>query len=124
MKKFPAVLFTAILVFFLSISLFAQEHVPDPVDRANKLTEWMRDNLKLTPDQVPKVQDINLRYANKMAELKHGTQPKQEKMTQLRSLSDQKDTEMKGVLTADQYNSYLARKKELEKRMKEKMKDR
>lgn len=125
MKKLPVLLLIWITVLCLNSAVFAQQPMShDPAERANKLTEWMTTNLSLTADQVPRVQDINLRYAQKMTDLKQSTQPKPEKMNQLKSLSEQKDAEMKTVLNPDQYKSYEARKKEMEKRMKEKMHDR
>lgn len=121
-------LLCAVLAFlFVNSALRAQGYMMQmqpPEERAKRMTEWMTTNLKLTGDQVPKVQDINLRYAQKMEGIKMGSQTKEEKRGQVKSLSDQKDGEMKTVLNDDQYQSYLARKKEMEKRMKEKMKER
>ena len=90
-------------------------------EQANKMTDWMKTNLKLTDDQVAKVQAINLKYANKMHEAKNSTQSKDEKKSSMKAESAAKDSEMKGVLTADQYKSYMAKKEEMKKDMKEKM---
>ena len=90
-------------------------------EQANKMTDWMKTNLKLTDDQVAKVQAINLKYANKMHEAKNSTQSKEDKKSSIKADAAAKDAEMKGVLTADQYKGYQTKKEEMKKEMKGKM---
>jgi hypothetical protein len=46
-----------------------------------------------------------------------------EKLKVLKDNDKAKDAELKNVLTTDQYNSYQAKKDEIRKQMKEKMRD-
>jgi hypothetical protein len=93
-------------------------------EMAGKLTGWMKTNLELTDNQVGQVQIINLKYANKMMELQNdGSANKKQKMRALKADSDAKDQELKRVLTADQFQSWLAKKDEAKKALKEKIKE-
>jgi hypothetical protein len=93
-------------------------------EMAGKLTGWMKTNLELTDNQVGQVQTINLKYANKMMELQNdGSSNKKQKMRALKADSDAKDQELKRVLTADQFQAWLAKKDEAKKALKEKIKE-
>jgi hypothetical protein len=93
-------------------------------EMAGKLTGWMKTNLELTDNQVGQVQTINLKYANKMMELQNdGSSNKKQKMRALKADSDAKDQELKRVLTANQFQAWLAKKDEAKKALKEKIKE-
>jgi len=77
----------------------------------------------LNDDQATQVQAINLKYANKTQELQSQTISRKQKMQVLKDNDKKKDAELKNVLTADQYNSYQAKKDEIRKQMKERMRD-
>lgn len=109
-------------VFIFTTHLVAAQ-MPTASERATKTTNWMKSNLQLTDDQIPKVQDINLKYANKMDELKNSTDTKKQKMATMKSDESSKDAELKTVLTDSQYQSWLQKKEEMKKQMKEKMKE-
>ena len=121
MKKIICHLLMFSVFVFASLSLSAQ--MPSASERAMKQTNWMKSNLKLTDDQAAKVQDINLKYANKMDELHASTATKQEKMASMKTDDAAKDAEIKAVLNDSQYKSYLQKKEEMKKEMKEKMKE-
>jgi hypothetical protein len=94
-----------------------------PEERAGKITEWMKTNLQLNDDQVTQVQNINLKYANKTQELQTASMSRKQKLKVLKDNDQVKDAELKNVFTADQYNAYQAKKDEIRKQMKEKMRD-
>jgi hypothetical protein len=121
MKKIISHLLIISAFVFVGLSVSAQ--MPSASDRAMKQTNWMKSNLKLTDDQATKVQDINLKYANKMDELHASTATKQQKMASMKSDETAKDAEMKAVLNDSQYQTYLQKKEEMKKQMKEKMKE-
>lgn len=121
MKKIICHLLVFSLFVFTSQIVAAQ--MPTASERATKTTNWMKSNLKLSDDQVPKVQDINLKYANKMDELKNSADSKKQKMETMKADESSKDAELKGVLTDSQYQSWLQKKEEMKKQMKEKMKE-
>ncbi len=94
-----------------------------PEERATKITEWMRINLQLNNDQATQVQTINLKYANKTQELKTQSMSRKQKMQALKDNDKAKDAELKNVLTADQFKAYQAKKEEIRKQMKERMRE-
>ena len=94
-----------------------------PEERAAKLTAWMQSNLQLNDDQVTRVQTINLKYANKNQGLQTQTMSRKQKMQELNDNDKAKDAELKDVLTTDQYNIYQAKKEEIRKQMKERMRE-
>jgi len=114
------------LILGLMVSLCGQSQKktpPTPEERANKLTLWMKTNLQLGDSQVVRVQEINLKYANKMQQLYDNTTLKRRQKVQLLQDNDKaKDQELKGVLTDDQYKTYQSKKAEAKKQVKEKMK--
>jgi Spy/CpxP family protein refolding chaperone len=85
---------------------------PTPEERAKRQTEKMKESLSLTSAQEPKVSAINLKYAKKMEDVrKVSDTAAQRKSTQ--ALNKQKDTELKTVLTAEQFKLYLKQVEEL-----------
>ena len=114
----------AVILLLLSLQPLAQTKIPDAADRSASLTDWMTTNLKLTDEQVPKVQDINVKYANMVDALRNSSQGKKQKMATLKNYDASKDKELKEVLTGDQFQTYLAKKDEMKKKFKGKMKSR
>jgi hypothetical protein len=121
MKKIISRLLIISALVFVSHSLSAQ--MPSASERAMKQTNWMKSALKLTDDQATKVQDINLKYANKMDELHKSAATKDQKMASMKTDEAAKDAEIKAVLNDSQYKTYLQKKEEMKKEMKEKMKE-
>jgi hypothetical protein len=110
------------LLFLVNVT-YAQKKTSTPAERADKLTEWMKTNLQLNDDQVTQVQNINLKYANKTQGLQTQSMSRKEKMQTLKENDKAKDAELKNVFTTDQYNAYQAKKDEIRKQMKEKMRE-
>ena len=123
MKKTCLHLASAVVMLLSALNSSAQK-MGDAAERSAKLTEWMRINLNLTDEQLPTVRDINLRYAKKMDELKTNSLPKSEKMKQITDNDKAKDGELKNVLTASQFQTYLSKKQEIKKKFKENLKQR
>jgi len=87
-----------------------------PEMRAQRQTDMMKEELKLTAAQEPKVADINLKYAKKVDEARKNTDTTAVRKAVL-TLQDQKNKEMKLVLNATQYKDYLKMVEEMKKRM-------
>ncbi len=87
-----------------------------PEMRAQRQTDMMKEELKLTAAQEPKVADINLKYAKKVDEARKNTDTTAVRKAVL-ALQDQKNKEMKLVLNATQYKDYLKMVEEMKKRM-------
>ena len=123
MKKTCLHLASAVVMLLSALNSSAQK-MGDAAERSAKLTEWMRINLNLTDEQLSTVRDINLKYAKKMDELKTNSLPKSEKMKQITDNDKAKDGELKNVLTASQFQTYLSKKQEIKKKFKENLKQR
>jgi Spy/CpxP family protein refolding chaperone len=93
----------------------------NPEERVKQQTEQLVKDLGLTEAQKVKVEAINKKYGEKMAELSKeagGDRAKsREKMMELRKA---KDAELKAVFTAEQNTKYLALEKQ---RMEERRKN-
>ena len=119
--KIPVLLLSFMLL--LSSAIMAQGMKDmSASDRAAKLTDWMTKNLNLTADQVPKVSDINVKYANINEQLKTSTDTQDQKMATMKTNNAAKEAELKGVLTDSQYKTYLSKKDDMKKEMKAQMK--
>ena len=78
----------------------------------------MKESLSLTAAQEPKVAAINLKYAKKMEDVRKISDTAVQRKT-AKSLNDQKNVELKAVLTPAQYTSYLKQVEELKARRRE-----
>ena len=124
MKSNLSQLIMLLLLVFGNTSIYSQQkEIPSASERATKLTDWMKTNLQLTDDQVPKVQDINMKYANKMDQLRSSSVGRRQKFDILKKDDQAKDAELKQVLTDSQYKTYMTKKEELKKKAKEELKE-
>ena len=79
-----------------------------PEDRAKSETASMKTDLGLTDQQVAKVDSINLKYAKKRAEMRGQFQnDRQAMMSKMQEMQEQKNAELKPVLTEAQMKKYL-----------------
>lgn len=121
MKLFAGLILALCLI---SSTMYAQQGKPGggggwgkatPEERATRLTEMMKENLKLTAAQEPKVAAINLKYAKKNEEIRSIADTAQQRKT-FNATNKQRETEMKAVLTADQFKMYQKQMEELKAR--------
>ena len=115
--------FAVSLIALMSIfatSMYAQGNQPGmgrgnatPEERAKRQTDRMKDDLKLTATQEPKVLAINLKYANKMEDVRKIADTAAQRKAVM-NINKQKEAELKGVLTAEQLKGY---QKEVEEMM-------
>ncbi len=110
------------LILISVTSIYAQGNGPamgrgnaSPEDRAKHLTEMMKETLSLTAAQEPKVSAINLKYAKKMEDVRKVADTAVQHKS-MQNLNKQKDGELKAVLTADQFKSYLKQVEEMKAR--------
>ena len=83
-----------------------------PKERAERQTEALATNLKLSDEQRAKVHSINLATAEKFQA--EGTQNKEE----MRKLRAEKDDQLKAVFSDQQYQQYAKLKAERNAKMK------
>jgi len=132
-----------ILSFFLTLSMsfslylalllmgtntsFAQSKAAnlsdDQTEKIKKNLEEYDTALHLSEAQKPKFKEITKRYAEQMIALKDSGGRRMSKYRKVKSISKNKDAEMKRLLSKDQYKVYLGKQKEMRKKMKERRKD-
>ena len=103
-----------LLVFIAIIcsrSLSAQTH--------SRYEEYLKQ-LNLTAEQTPKVRSIDSTFKAQVKPLKNSSESKLSKYQKLKSYRNERDKQMKAVLTKEQFKTY----KELQKEMKANRKNR
>ena len=80
----------------------------DPTQRAEMQTKMMVDSLSLSNKQGEKVKDINLKYANKQKEMRQANAEGdwEQMRTKMTALRTEQDTELKTLLTQEQYDRW------------------
>jgi len=90
-----------------------------PEKRASAMTDWMKDDLKLSAEQVGAVHVINQRYADLHENISLSNQTKEDKIRAWDITRKDKKKELRKVLTPEQYNDYV----EVEEAMRQKLKE-
>lgn len=92
----------------------AAPKLPPAKERAKELTAKMKEKLALTGDQEDKVAEINLRAAEAVdAATALPGASRYDRFQSVKALQTQRDNELKGVLTQDQWKKYKKLKDEL-----------
>lgn len=121
-----------LLLLFLFVAAVSrvnaqQDYFADstPEERAGLVTDYMVESLSLSDStQIAKVQAINLEYAKKNEKVMKSNDRRLPKLRKLKSLGEDKDKDLKKVLTNDQFSLYMENKEIMREKMKEKMKER
>ena len=92
-----------------------------PEERARLQTEMMKTKLGLTPDQTPKVAAINQKYAQRMEPIIKGQEGPLMRLRQMREVGQAKEAELKGVLSPEQFQKYLAEMQEMREKFEDKL---
>jgi hypothetical protein len=84
-----------------------------PGERASLQTELMKSKLALTAEQTQAVADLNLKYANRMESIIKGSSNSLSKMFQMRKINNEKETELKRILSPQQWEKFDASRDEM-----------
>jgi len=84
-----------------------------PGERASLQTELMKSKLALTAEQTQAVADLNLKYANRMEPIIKGSSNSLSKMFQMRKINNEKETELKRILSPQQWAKFDASRDEM-----------
>jgi len=103
-----------LFIAFMAITtiLAAQPNITAE-EKAKMETEWMKTDLNLDETTALNVESINLKYATKRKEMMQemrnsGGEPDREAMREtMQTLNEEKNNELKLVLTQEQYIKYL-----------------
>ena len=119
MKKFIIYSVPVLLMLILNINSFAQQGSGgrrgnmDPKEMAERQTTMMKDSLGLTDKQLPKVEALNLEYADKFVAARNEADGDRDAMrSTMMAINKEKDVELKKILTADQWTKLEALRKE------------
>jgi hypothetical protein len=114
------IIFSGIFFMFLAQGAFAQNFGMQftPEERAQMQTEWMEENLQLNDSQLVKVEALNLEYALKMEKIKE-INGNLSKLRAARKISEEKDKKLKKLLDKEQFEFYLDKRKEMQKKARE-----
>jgi len=95
-----------------------------PAKRASLQTELMKSKLALTPEQTQAVADLNLKYANRMEPIIEGSSNSLSKMFQMRKINNEKETELKRILSSQQWETFDASRDEMRQDFEERIEKR
>jgi predicted HTH transcriptional regulator len=92
-------------------------------DRAKMQTQMMQQTLSLTPEQMPKIEAINLKYAKKIEDFRQEGQGQQsaDRMGELAKMDKDRNTELQQVLTAEQYKKHIENEEKRRAQLRERM---
>ena len=92
-----------------------------PAERAGMQTEFMQSKLDLTSDQKRAVTDLNLKYANKMEPVIKASAGPLARARQMREINQEKETELRGILSPPQWEKYEASRAEMREKFEERI---
>ncbi|PZF73397.1 hypothetical protein [Taibaiella soli] len=119
MSKFLLSTFIVALSFFTAARAQEIHRVGTADERAAKITEWMKETLHLTQDQIGPVTEINRRYAQMMDDLTYSAGTHADKMHQAKANDHAKEAELQKIFTQDQFTAYKKKKAVLREQLKE-----
>jgi len=125
-RKISIGLATLALALCAAAPAFAQSQMDKlknttPEERATAQTEMMKTKLSLTPEQTPKIADINLKYAKEMDPILKSSERPFRKAREIRDINGRKEAELKQVFTPEQFQKYLADKEAMRDQFEKKM---
>jgi hypothetical protein len=125
MIRYTAMALSVAIALLVSVpAVFAQMDKlkqSTPQERARIQTDMMKAKLGLSPDQLTKVAAINEKYAQHMQPIIQSSEGPFMRMRQMREVSTAKEAELKGVLSPDQFQKYLAEKEEMKEKFEERL---
>ena len=108
MKKITGILFVLTALFvFVNISAAQIADVPTPERQAERMTEVMSKRLDLSEQQTQQVLDLNLKLAQKEAELLNNEELDFfERLEMLKGISTTRAEKLRDILNDQQYEKY------------------
>lgn len=115
------------ILLLLSLPICFSQSSVEQLDEEQKMEmkknmEDFAKSLQLTEEQKPEFVAISEKYGQQMLELKDSNSSKWKKYRKVKSINKSRNKEMKKLLTEEQYQLYVKRQKELQKKMKERSK--
>ncbi|MBS1582933.1 MAG: hypothetical protein JST66_12095 [Bacteroidetes bacterium] len=125
MKKLMTSLALTVLIAGSAAAQAPGREQKTPEERAQQQTELMTKHLGLTPEQVPQVKAINLKYVDRFSELRGRPRGEESgKKEAVKDLREQRNAELKAVLTPEQYDRMIKGQAERQDKRQEQRKQR
>ncbi len=111
-----SVLATLILAIVCTTGIFAQKgqgkqvrngEKPTPEERATRMTEKMTKKLELNDYQSDQMASLNLNLAQNVLEIKNSDLEREEKRESIKSLRDNYNSKVAGILSPEQNTKFL-----------------
>ncbi|NLR92212.1 hypothetical protein [Flammeovirga agarivorans] len=118
MKKLNLIITLIGLAATIMLANVTNNEKPTAEDRATFLTNQMKDVLKLKEDQIDKVQEINLKSAQKIDKIAVKESSNLAKLNAVRAVEDQKAKDLKAVLSKKQYKKYTQIRQKLKEKVR------
>ncbi|HSZ24437.1 MAG TPA: hypothetical protein VK766_01900 [Cytophagaceae bacterium] len=105
-----------LFLFLSAISICHAQQAPvksaqTPEEKADEIVAKLTNELSLTGEQIPKVKAITIDRINKVTAAHKKNGPDKQRLQAANKLIfDEWETQLKGILTADQYSNYLSGK--------------
>src|SRR5690606_27881288 len=90
-----------------------------PEERARMNADQLKTAVNLSDSQYEQVYALNLKYAQKMQDLRKQSGDREEKRDQFRKMRQEQQQEMRSILTNDQLEAYRNYQKQKRSEMKE-----
>ena len=115
------ILFSIFTLLFVCIAVSTQaqpQHKKFNAEDMSKMqTEMMKKELNLSDKQTTEVSAINLKFAKKMDEQRKNSDGDREAMhEEMEAMQEERNAELKKVLTEEQYEKMLAKEEEMKKK--------
>jgi len=94
-----------------TVATKAQVQKATPEERADLITQEMVKELALTPEQTTQAEQLNKDQAAALAQLQQAGLETEAKKARAQVLREKYDNRMKSVLTAEQYEKFVAMRK-------------
>lgn len=117
---------TILLLTLFNVASYAQERqlTEEQKEQVKEQLEQYFEKLDLSEKQKPKFEEITKKYALQMKTLKTSGKSKFAKYKEYKSIKGSKNKEMKALLSAEQFKIYQETQKEIQKKIKEKRRNR
>lgn len=119
--KFLLVIICAILM--IPNSTNAQDVSKTSTLKKHELKEAMQESIEklaLSPEQKTKFEEVSKKYVKEMKDVREPKEARLARKHKIKAIQDQKDAEMKNVLSATQFSNYLEMKKDFKNKIREK----
>ncbi len=124
-KNLFVVIICALFIPILATAQQGQARGRSAEERAKMQTEHMTKQLNLNETQQTQVAAINLKYAQKVDDMRGtGREQQAERREALKQMDEQKEQELQGVLTAEQFAQFKQAKDERRTKMQERAAER